>query len=94
MMHADDIARLGLAVDQAVTVTSTVGTMSNLLVREMAVRPGNAVMYYPEANAIIPSEVDPRSGTPSFKRTLITVEAGNGRSSRTSAGSPRRTSGE
>ena len=94
MMHADDITRLGLEVDQAVTVRSEVGELSNILVRETAVRPGNAVMYYPEANAIIPSEADPQSGTPSFKRTLITVEAGNGRSSRTSAGSPRRTSGE
>ena len=94
MMHADDITRLGLVVDQAVTVRSDVGELSNILVRATAVRPGNAVMYYPEANAIIPSEADPQSGTPSFKRTLITVEAGNGRSSRTSAGSPRRTSGE
>jgi len=94
MMHADDISRLGLVVDQPVTVRSDVGELSNVLVRETAVRPGNAVMYYPEANAIIPSEADPQSGTPSFKRTLISVEAGSGRSSRTSAGSPRRTSGE
>ena len=94
MMHSDDITRLGLVVDQAVTVRSAVGELSDVLVREMAVRPGNAVMYYPEANAIIPSEADPQSGTPSFKRTLITVETGIGRSSGTSVGSPRRTSGE
>jgi anaerobic selenocysteine-containing dehydrogenase len=94
MMHTDDITRLGLVVDQPVTVRSNVGELSNILVRETAVRPGNAVMYYPEANTIIPSEADPRSGTPSFKRTLITVAAGNGRSSRTSAGPARRTSGE
>jgi anaerobic selenocysteine-containing dehydrogenase len=92
MLHADDIARLGLAVDQVVTVRSDIGEMSGLLVRQTDVRPGNAVMYYPEANEIIPSEVDPRSGTPSFKHTMIRIEAGNGRSSRTSAGSPRRTS--
>ena len=94
MMHADDIKRLGLAVDQAVTVRSDVGELSEILVRETAVRPGNAVMYYPEANTIIPSEADPQSGTPSFKHTLITVEAGNGRSSRTSADPLRRTSDE
>jgi molybdopterin-dependent oxidoreductase alpha subunit len=94
MMHTDDITRLGLVVDQPVTVRSAVGELSNILVRATAVRPGNAVMYYPEANTIIPSEADPQSGTPSFKRTLITVEAGNGRSSRTSADSLRRTSGE
>ncbi len=93
MLHADDIARFGLAVDQVVTVRSDIGAMSGLLVRETDVRPGNAVMYYPEANAIIPSEADPRSGTPSFKHTMIKIEAGSGRSSRTSADSPRRTSG-
>ncbi len=91
MLHADDIARLGLAVDQVVTVRSDIGEMQGLLVRQTDVRPGNAVMYYPEANEIIPSEVDPRSGTPSFKHTMIRIEAGSGRSSRTSADSPRRT---
>jgi len=92
MLHADDITRLGLAVDQVVTVRSDIGALSGLLVRETDVRPGNAVMYYPEANAIIPSEADPRSGTPSFKHTMIKIEAGSGRNSRTSADSPRRTS--
>ena len=75
MMNHDDIARLGLAVDQPVTVRSEVGAISGVLVREVDVRQGNAVMYYPEANVIIPSEADPRSGTPSFKNTFVTIEA-------------------
>ena len=75
MMNHDDIARLGLAVDQPVTVRSEVGAISGVLVREVDVRQGNAVMYYPEANTIIPSEADPRSGTPSFKNTFVTIEA-------------------
>ncbi|MEX2243553.1 MAG: FdhF/YdeP family oxidoreductase [Fimbriimonadaceae bacterium] len=71
MLHPDDIARLGLRVDQRVSVRSETGTMHGLYVKEIDVRPGNAVMYYPEANAIIPRKADPLSRTPAFKNTVI-----------------------
>ena len=75
LMHASDIARLGLSVGQRATVSSSVGSVSGLLVREFDVRPGNAVMYYPEANALVPRRADPQSRTPSFKNTLVRVVA-------------------
>jgi hypothetical protein len=31
-------------------------------------------MYYPEANALIPRGIDPRSRTPAFKSAVVTVE--------------------
>lgn len=40
----------------------------------MDVRPGNAVMYYPEANVLIPTTSDPESMTPAFKNTAISIE--------------------
>jgi len=76
MLARDDIECLGLAVDQHVTVRSEIGALSNVLVREIDIRPGNAVMYYPEANAIVPRSADAKSRTPAFKSTPVRIEAG------------------
>ena len=73
LLHPDDIARLGLKEDQRVTIRSTTGTMPNILIRPFEIRPGNAVMYYPEANILIPRTVDPESGTPAFKNVTVTI---------------------
>jgi molybdopterin-dependent oxidoreductase alpha subunit len=75
LMSPVDMERLGLSVDQKVTVSSDTGRMHGLLARPVDIRPGNTVMYYPEANALVPRTVDPGSKTPAFKGTLVTVEA-------------------
>jgi anaerobic selenocysteine-containing dehydrogenase len=46
----------------------------NLLVRPYVIRAGNAAMYYPEANVLVPRDVDPRSKTPAFKAVLVQLE--------------------
>jgi molybdopterin-dependent oxidoreductase alpha subunit len=74
LMNPDDIERHGLHVNQPATVRSDVGAMRNILVRSYDVRAGNAVMYFPEANVLVPTTVDPDSKTPAFKSVLITVE--------------------
>jgi len=74
MMHPDDIERLGFSVDQRVTVRSETGALWGVRVRSIDIRPGNAVMYYPEANVLVPMRADPSSRTPAFKNTLVTVE--------------------
>jgi anaerobic selenocysteine-containing dehydrogenase len=74
LMHRADIDRLGLRIDERVTVRSPVGEMRGILVREFDIRPGNALMYYPEANVLVPAVTDPLSKTPAFKCVLITVE--------------------
>ncbi len=43
------------------------------LVRPFDIRPGNAAMYYPEANVLVPRDVDPRSKTPAFKSVLVEI---------------------
>ncbi|MCP4250905.1 MAG: hypothetical protein GY778_28035 [bacterium] len=73
MLHESDIARLSLEVDQAVTVQSKVGRLSGVRVRAIDIRPGNAAMYYPEANALVPRRPDPTSGTPAFKNVAIRI---------------------
>jgi molybdopterin-dependent oxidoreductase alpha subunit len=73
LMNMADIERLGLQEDQRVTVESSAGSMNGILVRPYDIRAGNALMYYPEANVLVPTTVDPLSATPSFKNVLVTV---------------------
>ncbi len=73
LLNRTDIDRLGLQVDQPVTVRSAAGAMPGILVREYDIRAGNALMYYPEANVLVPTHVDPRSMTPAFKNVLVTL---------------------
>ena len=35
--------------------------------------PGNAAMYYPEANLLVPRNLDPESGTPAFKSVAVRI---------------------
>jgi molybdopterin-dependent oxidoreductase alpha subunit len=74
LMHRLDIERLGLRIDQRVAVRSAAGRLGNVLVREGDLRAGNAAMYYPEANVLVPRVVDGRSGTPTFKHIAVTIE--------------------
>ena len=76
MLNREDIARLGLAVDQRVTVIGAAGKLDDILVRETDIRAGNAVMYYPEANVLLPRVIDPESKTPAFKGGVVEVSPG------------------
>ncbi len=73
LLNPADIQRLGLHVDQPVTVRSAVGEMKQIRVREFDIRAGNAAMYYPEANVLVPAAADPASRTPAFKAVPVTV---------------------
>jgi anaerobic selenocysteine-containing dehydrogenase len=75
LLHPDDLRSLGLTHDQRVTVRSQTGSLSYILARAFpAIRPGNALMYYPEANVLVPRNADPQSRTPSFKCLLVRIE--------------------
>lgn len=71
LMNAQDLERLGLKPDQMVRITSSVGEMRYQRVRPFDIRSGNAAMYCPEANVLIPRDVDPDSKTPAFKNIRI-----------------------
>jgi molybdopterin-dependent oxidoreductase alpha subunit len=73
LMHPADIERLGLQLDQRVSVKSEAGQMNGIIVREFDIRPGNAAMYYPEANVLVPATADPESRTPAYKSVWVTL---------------------
>ena len=76
LLHPDDVARFGLKADGPVTVCSDEGRLENIIVKSYPdIRAGNALMYYPEANVLVPRATDPRSKTPCFKSILVWFEA-------------------
>jgi hypothetical protein len=56
-------------------VRGDAGAISGVFVRTIDIPPGNAVMYYPEANALVPRLADSRSKTPAFKNVVVTVDS-------------------
>ena len=74
LLHPDDITRLGLTAEQRVTIRSETGSVPRILVRSFPkIKAGNALMYYPECNALVPRHVDALSKTPAFKSVLVTL---------------------
>jgi anaerobic selenocysteine-containing dehydrogenase len=73
LISPDDMRRLGLRPDQKVSVRSAVGELRGRLVRPYDIRSGNAAMYYPEANVLVPRDVDPQSRTPGFKAVMVEI---------------------
>lgn len=75
LMNPADLSRLGLTANQRVRVKSETGEMRYLLARPFDIRQGGALMYYPEANTLVPTTLDPLSKTPAFKSIEVTVAA-------------------
>jgi molybdopterin-dependent oxidoreductase alpha subunit len=68
-----DAERLGVAEHGSVTVRGNVGQMEKVEVIYGAVRPGAALMFYPEVNVIFSAKIEARSGTPAYKRVPVYV---------------------
>lgn len=75
LMHRTDAESAGLQEHQRVTVQGDAGKLEQVEVIYGAVRPGSAVMFYPEVNVIFKARVETRSGTPAYKRVPIVVYA-------------------
>ena len=75
LMNRSDAESAGLSQHQRVTVQGDAGKLEQVEVIYGAVRPGAAVMFYPEVNVIFKAKVEPRSGTPAFKRVPALVYA-------------------
>jgi molybdopterin-dependent oxidoreductase alpha subunit len=73
MMSEADMRRLGLVHDSRVDLSSSVGAWRGVRVRAIPIAPGNAALYYPEANVLVPRDPDPDSGTPGFKSVVVTI---------------------
>ncbi|HWB19067.1 MAG TPA: molybdopterin dinucleotide binding domain-containing protein, partial [Phycisphaerales bacterium] len=74
LRNEEDMRRMRLSADDLVTVRSEAGALMNVVVRSGKLRPGNAAMYYPEANVIVGRKVDARSKTPAFKNVVVQLE--------------------
>jgi anaerobic selenocysteine-containing dehydrogenase len=75
LLHPDDIARIGLTDGQRVRVEGPGGGMPHQRVFAFErIRPGNAAMYFPEANQLLDRHVDAHSRTPAFKGVWITLQ--------------------
>ena len=72
LMARADMQRLGIKQNDRVTLTSSAGELT-LLAREFDIRRGNAAIYYPEANALVPNLIDGESKTPAFKNITVRV---------------------
>ncbi len=76
LIHPDDIRRLRLSTATPVTIHGPAGSLRNIRLHAFPeIRPGNAAMYFPEANVLVSRQVDPTSKTPAFKNVIITLEA-------------------
>ncbi len=69
-----DMDAFGLSEGQRVTLASKIGKMS-AVVTVFDLPRGSALAYYPEANVLVGTEVDPRSRTPAFKSVPVRIEA-------------------
>ncbi len=73
LMNKSDAESAGIREHQRVTVQGSAGKMENVEVIYGSIREGAALMFYPEVNAIVPTNADRRSGTPAFKRVPVLV---------------------
>jgi anaerobic selenocysteine-containing dehydrogenase len=73
-MHADDAQRLGFAAGDPVRLVSETGSYGPVRILLADIRAGNLAAYYPEANVLVPRQVDARSLTPAFKSVRVRVE--------------------
>ncbi|MCX5496391.1 FdhF/YdeP family oxidoreductase [Kaistia dalseonensis] len=70
----DDMAAFGVSEGQVVTLASDTGRM-RAVVTPFDLPRGSAMAYYPEANVLVGTAVDPRSKTPAFKSVPVWIEA-------------------
>ncbi len=75
LMNRTDMQARGLTPDQQVRIRSAAGELRCYRAREYDVRAGNVLMYYPEANVLVPRDVDPQSKTPGFKGVPVKISA-------------------
>jgi molybdopterin-dependent oxidoreductase alpha subunit len=74
MLNPADIAAHGLAEGGKATLVSARGRMEGVTIKAFDLARGSVMAYYPEANVLTGTEVDPRSKTPAFKATAVWFE--------------------
>jgi len=76
LMHPNDCKARRLNHGQRVNISSRIGEITNFVVHEFPdIKPGNVLMYYPEANVLVSRHIDPDSKTPAFKGEIVRVSS-------------------
>ncbi len=75
MLNAEDLAEQGFRDGDTATLESDHGIMVGVTLRAFDIARGSVMAYYPEANCLTGTQVDPRSKTPSFKATPVRLRA-------------------
>jgi molybdopterin-dependent oxidoreductase alpha subunit len=73
LLNGPEAQAAGFAEGDRVTVRGDAGQLERVEIVYGGIRQGAAFMFYPETNAIFTAQVDPRCGTPGFKRVPIVL---------------------
>jgi len=74
LMNPEDIKQNGWQEEDTVTVTNSTGSLTGQKLIAYPIKPGNIMMYFPEANVLVPRTADAQSRTPSFKSIEVAVK--------------------
>ncbi len=71
-MSPEDIEKLGFSQGERISIKNATGEMEGR-VQSFPLKSGNIMMYYPEANVLVPRTCDEQSRTPAFKSVLVQI---------------------
>ncbi|WP_417582726.1 FdhF/YdeP family oxidoreductase [Pelagibacterium sp.] len=74
LLNGKDMEEMGIAEGDLIDIASEQGRMSKLKALSFDIPRGSALAYYPEANVLVGTVIDPRSKTPAFKSVPIWIE--------------------
>ncbi|WP_081972643.1 FdhF/YdeP family oxidoreductase [Leptolyngbya sp. KIOST-1] len=75
LINPADAQRAGFCQHQRVSVRGDAGQLDGIEIIYGEVRSGAALMFYPEANVLMKARIEPRAGTPAYKRVPVAVFA-------------------
>jgi molybdopterin-dependent oxidoreductase alpha subunit len=73
MMNGDDMTSIGVLENGHVNIKNETGRMNEVKVKAFDVPNGNVAVFFPEANVLIPNQVDDESKTPGFKSVVVRI---------------------
>ncbi len=74
LLNGKDMEEMGIAEGDLIDLASEQGKMSKLKALSFDIPRGSALAYYPEANVLVGTAIDPRSKTPAFKSVPVWIE--------------------
>ncbi len=74
LINPEDLKQLGWNEGDRITVKNKTGKLTRQQLIAYPIKAGNLMMYYPEANVLVPRQKDERSKTPPFKSVPVFLE--------------------